>query len=436
MAHVLDITDGTNTANLSTGGCYLLRFVPVPVNEVTLIGASSIEVMFHGSYPANTSSYKQAIERLLEAARRRASWGNGARVYLNFQQEASGVTQRAEVFDGSIEMVADSVHENAQNYMGAVVKVSHGPWEGPRTEISITNSNGSGTGGLSIYNHDDGGAGHDNYATVLSSYVDGAMSAPVEIQIQNLSTSKQINSIHVANDIQPSGTVSAMLEGENGTATGGSSTVGSYSNGNVLSFTVNTTNTITWTLTAATLQYLNGRNIRLLGKFEFSGTVYAKWWLELGGVKVTPVAPEVALSNQNYFQDLGPLPLPPGGIIASDFAAMSLVISFRSIASVSMKCDFVQLTPSDDGVYRKLLMIQANYTASVGAVFVSNGTDDYHYIQSGGNKYPLVATRGNPLLVYPKRDQKLRFLLDGSGFSVDWNLQVQLFYRPRWCLPV
>lgn len=436
MAHVLDITDGTNTANLSTTSCYLLRFMPVPVNEVSLVATSSIDVLFYGSYPANTSSYKQILERLFESARRRKEWGNGVRVYLNFQQSASGVTQRAEVYDGWVEMGQDSVQENGLNYLPGLVKVVHGPWEGPRTELTITNSNGSGTGGLSIYNHDDSGAGHDNYATVTSSYVDGTLPSPLEVQIQNISTSKQINSIHIANDVQPSGSVSAMLEGESGTATGGSSSVGSYSNGNALSFTVNTSNTITWSLSAATLQYLNGRNIRLLGKFEFSGTVYAKWWLEVSGVKVTPVTPEVQLATQNYFQDLGPLPLPPGGIVATDFASMSLVISLRSTASVSMKCDFVQLTPSDDGVYRKLLLIQANYTASTGAIFVSNGLDDYHYIQYSSVKYPLIATRGNPLMVYPKRDQKLRFLADGSGFSVDWNFQVQLFYRPRWCLPV
>ena len=56
-------------------------------------------------------------------------------------------------------------------------------WEGPEVELSLENTHGSGTGGVTVYNHYD--AAHENFVQITGTDVEGVLLAPARIEIEN-----------------------------------------------------------------------------------------------------------------------------------------------------------------------------------------------------------------------------------------------------------
>lgn len=440
MAHVLSLVCGSDTVSLVASGCTLNNFLPRAGAPNAESVTDTIAVTLSAATPPFVRSKKRSIENYFGLARRRQQWRSGDKVYLQFQlsTEGAGATYRAEVLDGRIDYVEDSIQESAINYMECVIYVTRRPyWEGPETALELTNSSGIfAVTGLTIYNHDDATAGHDNYALITESQVSGTLPMPLKIEIKNLGT-RQIKNVHICLDTltDSAQNLSPTVEGEDGVGNVG----GSYSGGLAKSFTVNTTYTLAKTITSAMLGYIAGRSMKVLGKFTFSGTVYAKISLSVASVTVIR-SPEVKLNSQDYFQDLGTLPMPPG-FDSSSWADASLVIEFRSTASVSMTCDFLQLFFADAGCYRYLTSV-ANSLMSIDVndTILDDGIDDAAYINSASfivGKLPVIARRGSPIMIQSHSGfQKLRFLIDGSSTSVDWTFSVRVWYRPRVSLPV
>jgi len=437
MAHVLSLIYGSTTSSLVASGCYLNNYLPKPGDPNAASVTDTITVTLKGTSPIDVRNKRRAVESFFSAARKRQQWRSGDKVFLQFQLSTDTVTYRSEVLDGRLELIDDSVQEAALNYLECVIYVTRRPyWEGALTALELGNGNGLSVTGLTIYNHDDGTGGHDNYGLITDSQIGGTLATPLRLEIKNLGT-RQVKNVHVSLDSVASSAqnLNPILEGEDGTG----NVAGSYSNGLAKSFTVNTTYNLSKTITSAMLGYMGGRNVKLLGKFTFSGTVYAKISLTVAGLTVVK-APEVKLNTQDYFQDLGTLPMPPG-YDSGSWADVSLLIEFRSTSSVSMTCDFLQLTFADDGCYRYLTSVAASWlTLNVNDIIVDDGIEDVAYVDSATTiigKIPIISVRGQPIYVQPHTGfQKLRFLIDGNSTSVDWTFTVRAWYRPRSSLPL
>ncbi len=441
MAHVMNIVSGSFSDSLVGSGRRLTNYQPAAGKPGDTSVTDRIEVLFLDTTPTATRDKKRNIERYFEMARRRQKLRSGDRVYLNFQLSTDSEMYRAEIFDGRIDLIDDSVQTSALNYIEAVIYVTRRPyWEGTITALTLTNGSGSTSSGLTIYNHDDGTANHDNFALIGNSAIAGSLPAPLQIEIKNLGT-RQIKNVHICIDSlnDSSQNLVAVLEGESGSVSGGSNTGGAYSNGSTKSFTVNTTNTLSWTIPSATIGYIAGRNVKFLGKFTFSGTVYAQISLSIAGLTVVR-SPEVRLNTQDYIQDLGTIPIVPG-YSGPGWADISLLVSFRSASSVSMTCDFVQMTFADDQCYRYLTSVAASWlTLDVNDTIMDDGIEDTAFVYSSTTiigRIPMISARGLPIYVNPFYGyQKLRFLIDGNSTQVDWTFSVRAWYRPRVNLPV
>lgn len=441
MAHVLNITDGITTQNLSSVDCFLLEYSPKTARDGESSVVDAIEVQFYSTSPANVRTVKQEIEQMFTTARLRQARRKGRKVFLNFTLQSNATVYRSEILDGAIDLLPDSVHEaGSSNIIRARVLVTRRFfWEGPRTQIQISNDGGTQTtAGLTIYNHDDGDSGHDDHVKIFSNFATGVLPAPLEIQWENTGGFRQLRNLYIANYLIETATNTLYLEGEAGSASGGSNTANAgYSGGSYISFSVSTGgSTISWTLTASRLQTLD-RPVRLLAKFEYSNTVYAKWWLETGGVKVTPVTPEVKFASQDNLQDLGVLPVPPGGY-QSDWADMTLVLQLRAASTHTVKCDFVKLMPADELMHRELAFL-TTLDIDANDVVIDDGIENILVLQSNTTiigKLPVLSSRGDPVHIYPGRENWITFSWDGNSFSPLWTAAVKLFYRPRLLLPV
>ena len=160
MAHALSITDGTTTYSLSTTNVYLTLYVPVEAQPGETSVTESVEIMFYAASASAMQTAIQNLQRLLEGIRRRQQWGVGPAVYFQFQPDGDATTWRSELLDARLEYKEDTLSVYPQAKLPATLILQRVPyWEGALTQIPLTNSSASNnTSGITIYNHDDGGA--------------------------------------------------------------------------------------------------------------------------------------------------------------------------------------------------------------------------------------------------------------------------------------
>lgn len=434
MAHVLSITDGTTTAPLSTTSAMLSSYVPgtpdaadsgivPPVTE-------PIEVLFYG---ANTTAARAAlnvVERLFVAAERRQQTGTGARVYLQFQPDGDAAAYRSEIIAGSVTLAPKSLQVFGQAQINARLIVTRAPyWEGARTQIPLTNGNGTNnTSGLSINNR----AG--NWVGISSANVTGVLPAPLELQLVNTTgASRGYANFYIAvNDFNTS--LAHHIEGETATDTGGSIVgTGNASNSQVLSFNVASTTFASIALSSALLQQTAGRYMRVMARIDtmsVATSLYCKAMV-LDYYNLVPlwVGDEVTVRFDDEMLDLGVVPLPPGGYV-SNYGQLTLRLSFRSGGGTStVALDYVQLLPSDPLCWRHV--IQRGMLVLANDYIVDNGIEGVTYLVEGGVAHPIYSPVGAPAHVWPNRDQRVYILHDGTGQTANWTLNVRAYYRPR-----
>lgn len=433
MAHVLSITDGTTTAPLSTTSAMLSSYVPgtpdaadggivPPVTE-------PIEVLFYG---ANTTAARAAlnvVERLIVAAERRQQTGTGARVYLQFQPDGDATAYRSEIVAGSVTLAPKSLQVFGQAQINARLIVTRAPyWEGARTQIPLTNGNGTNnTSGLSINNKSG------NWVGIASANVTGVLPAPLELQLVNTTgaTRNYYNFYASVNDFNTA--LAHHIEGETATDTAGTVTGNANSsNSQYLSFSVVTTTFATLALSSALLQQTQGRFHRVMMRLQTlsgGGTVYCtpSVW-DIYNLVPLWVGNEVALQASNYMVDLGVMPLPPGGYV-STYGDLKMRLTFRNTSgTATVGLDFVQLLPSEPLCWRQV--IQRGMTVNNNSYLVDDGIEGVAYLYESSAANPIYSPVGAPAHVWPNRDQRVYILHDGIGQTANWTLNVRAYYRP------
>jgi hypothetical protein len=438
------ISDGTTIVSLSSTNCILNHYVPqtpkrngsgeLDLDDVT----EAIEVTFTGASTAAATAAINSVERLLMTAAQRNNLGIGAKVYLYYQPIGEGVAWRSEVRAGELRLADNAMTVFGQAKISTRIILTRAPWwEGARTQIPLTNSNGTNnTQGLTIYNHDDSQTGHDNYADIAAGVVGGTLPAALEIQLQNTSgASRGYNHLYLANN-RFATTIAHVLEGEGrvsgyGTVAPGSPDYNTYSNGQYVALS-GTAVECHWNIPATVLQGTRGRHMRILARVV-SATVTPTWLTpelrDYYGLVVVHAGREVSVKNAGtWLQDLGSVPLPPGGD-NMNWAQQRLVLKVRAATATDIAIDFMQLLPGDPLCWRDVP--QRGMQVANNDWIVDDGIESSTYLIEGGANHPIYAPVGQPLHVFPALAQRLYVLTDGTSYSVNWTQKIKAFYRPR-----
>lgn len=443
MTHALSITDGTTTISLSSSNCILNNYVPVAptINDDGSAKAvtETVEFAITGANGAAVQTKQNQIERILQAAIDRTITGKGPRCYLIYQPDGDSA-YRSEIVRG----VLNPSRNAAQGFMQGIVEyrlsLTRVPfWEGPRTQIPLSNGNGTNnTSGLTIYAHDDSGTGHDCYLQIASTDVIGSQPTPVELQLTNTTGSAQdYRHWYFANNPW-STSLAHIIEGEDRISGYGTiAAQGSASGGNVVTQTGSGWLTFRWYIPSASLNIIRGRWMR----------IFARWWSIPSAARqvrlrlyeyygLTQLTPEqitwTTSAGTDIFHDCGALALPPLEYL-SGWKDVVLEISVQTSGSETVAIDFLALLPSEDGLFR--YVEQPAFTVANGGIMVDDGIEGVTYLNESGLITPVLEPRTGPLLVSPGVAQRLYVLHDGDGGSIAWTLTAKAWYRPRrWTL--
>lgn len=453
MSHSLSLSDGTTTVSLSSSGVFLTRYSPTPpsVRASSVRGldgddvsdpvyenvTETIELLPYANSTATLQTVVNSIERLIDYAKQRQKYRSGPRVYLQLQVDGEGSAYRSEILHGRFEPAEDSLSVWGNYQFPARLYITRRYyWEGALTELQLSTSNSSAaTGGKTIYNHDDGDAGNDNWVQIAAAQVGGAIPAPLRLTLQNNTGSSQdYRNIYMAvNAYSDPANFTHIIEGESVVSGYGTSTsLATCSNGAYAARTlVAGSNEMHWTISSTILQDTQGRDFRIIVRFAQlpSATVYAKMNVyDADGLIPLALGDEVQItSSSNALIDFGALPLPPGGYNTT-YAALRLVMILRTSGTPTVGIDFLQLTPTDS--FRRLY--QRGYSAGANSYIIDDGIEGYTTLQASSVDYPIFTVYDSPLMVFPNRIQKIIILHDEGGSSAIANtFSIRAYYRPR-----
>ncbi len=432
MAVLIRLNDGSTTYSLTSGSNVLVMgYTPKVGAADALTVVDTLGLLLYGASAAAVQTAAWTIEQILVKARMRQAQQAGQRIFLEMQLDADSEYWRAEIMDGRLEFADGALDIQSTKKVEALLIVERvNFWESSETELAIsTSGSGAGTGGKTIENHDDAGAGDDNWVEIAAGQVGGALPAPCRITLtNNVGSSQAYRNLYIAvNAYSDPANFAHILEGEAAAPSYGTSTSDSNSsNSAYLAKTWSGSTFIQWTLPSATLQDGGGRFFRLLARFvSVSGGFYAKPVIrDSTGLVDLFIGDEVYVSSSTPIVDLGAVPLPPDQGAVS-WSSLTLLLMIRATASTSIGVDFVQFTPIDSfaRIYQRGLNITNGSTITVDSID--------NTVHVGGQ--PIYTPIGLPLFLYPNLQQRILFLHDtnASNPPIANSFSVRVYYRKR-----
>ncbi len=440
MSHTYTISDGTTTFSLVATNCAVVApgYTPTTGDGKTPTVTESIPLMLFAATASAMQSAIATLERLLDDARRRTQRQTGIKVYLNVQLDSDGSAWRSEIIDARLELKENSLQVWAQAKMDATLYIERVPYfEGALAQIPLSNSSAtSDTTGLTIYNHNDSGTGHDHYAGILAADVVGNLPAPIKFELTNTTGSSQTYyQLFVANNVfnDPVNFSGAgILEGETVIVSGyGTEHSNADSSGGKY---VEGTGSGDWDMRFELAQGIvadcAGYPFHILVRFRTQPSGYCSASLmSATGAAILDRGDEINVGA--LYQDLadfGALYIPPGGY-SSNWAAHRLKLAFRTDGSAAAEIDFIALFPAYS--FREI----KTHAISIanGDTIVDDGPEGRAYMSVGGYDQPWLLALGSPVYVWPGRAQRLYFLWSLADHSapIAQTFTVKAWYRPR-----
>jgi len=404
MAHALSITDGTTTISLSTTDWLMLHYVPnVPSyrNGEYEPVTDSIELTTDTASGSAAQTAINAVQLLLESARRRYETRSGPRVYLTLQLDSDASSWRSEVQYGQMVGGNDSLRawQGIQPQTMVVTRVPF--WEGAEATLvssqSLTNSDGS-----------------NSYYS--SATVSGVLPTPPIVTLSNNS-----------GDSQTQRDIYFGVNAFNSPATF-DGTLGTQALSDTAPYTYNTEQA-DWTLTAA-LTALHGDSTRFVGAFA-GGYTENIWWKlsqEYGGVTPISNTSPVYPTSDSGLLDFGTMRVPTGGY-STTTTGIDLEIKTQSDATnLSCTLTFLQMFPANNT--RRYSFAAAN--VSNGYAIVDDGVDGDVYMKSGSYRHDVVTAIGAPMMLHPGQGHRFLWLMRKStGYVAADTCALTVAYRPR-----
>jgi hypothetical protein len=452
--------DGTVLVNLGTSTVRLIEYAPQPaepepergqpapwgvsvlaVNRPNVVESARVAVL--GDNTTARTTERGVATAFARAAHHQEHPEDAAGpIYWEFELFPGDGYWRTEIKSGSVELGerALGVFWTGQAIELRLLFERQPFFEGPQTAVALSNGNGTNvTSGITVRNHEDGGAGDDTFVSIGTSGVTGALPTPAEIRIESLSAPpKRAYDLFVG--VHSWGGVSAFapaLEAESAeTLTGFSTQSGaSYSNGSARTFTWSgTAETLLarFTLSSALLSACRGGWFRVFARIPSVPvqTIILRLRTQLFSVTTLAEGDPVQLQPGLELQDIGAFQLPPylGG--ETSLAGLSFLLSGEAPGGTgSLPLDFMYLMPLQS--YRHYRPRGYGLAQNTAVRELPDGT-----IRSegwaGGNIGHYVGD-GSPLMLWPGQAQRLYFLqrCDDGTAPIDRELRVQLWHRPR-----
>ena len=434
MPSTFTVSDGTTTVTLAGSNASVVDYKPL-APESGSVTVQETAVIYWNSFSTGRTAITN-LNRLFEAARLRQKRQAGTRIYVNFQLNAGDSTYRAEVMDGTVEIPNESLgYAEAANALDEVsITWTRTIWEGPETQIAISNGNGTNnTSGLTITNH---ASSASNYFTVAAGVVTG--DAPCNIRIELTNSQATSLGYYIIGLLQNSASWTSAnntFQGESAaySPSGSAQSSGSASGGQYGQQSIATGsapyNSI-WTVSGANLAIMDGKTVvPLLRMFSApSASLYAGVSVSAGGSYTIQSFVEIPTAGQ--FVVCAPIPWPPHGN-RGPYGSGTLMLGLNNYSggTVTANFDYVTLYPTDG---------LRQYYSSTDPVantqtFVDNGIDGYVYHLNGSNRLPAFVTYGEPFQIIP--NQAATFVVGmastGKTMAITYTSTAKLYYRPR-----
>lgn len=452
--HVLSLQIGATNIPLSATDALLLDYVPqtaalsvtgqgteIYESERQLV-TESVRLWLYAATGALVQAKIATIERFVEETARRQRTRTGDRGYLYIQMSSDTESWRSEIVSARLQAGDDGLRHWANNGVEVLLILTRRPyWETvAEKELPLDNTSAGGpaTGGVTIYNHDDGDSGHDNWVDVAAADVAGNLPSPLRLRMTN-NTGANIgyrNVWQASNAHFAPATFAHVVEGESmvgitQVADGGSSG-GYYGRATWTTLIQHAVDLYKWQLPSSLLTAAAGGHFRVLVRFANAPPTGIELQMH---VKTTP-SPSFSLwdgpkftPTGNLLQDCGIVQLPPGAT-GGTYYDLNLVISAEYTGTSQLDIDFVQLTPADSTRWFR----QIGYQLPPNESIENNGPDNrvYNLFYPGGEQAYLYEAYSAVLHIWPNRAQRLVFLFDeATGMNVNRTSLIRAWYRPR-----
>jgi hypothetical protein len=442
---LLQLTDGTTTVVLSgtspvRGATYFPATPSYSANVLQPV-TETAEVNLTGTQTAIRATIN-SIETLLRRGLERQATGAGERVFVEYKPvDTDSAAYRSEVLDGRVQWSADPglrrLGDNNPTVRVAVIWTRAPWWEGPEAELQLSaNGQGAATGGRTTYNDPANG----NWVQVAAAQIAGNLPAPIRLQLMNTAgASKNFRRVFVGvNAFSDPDNLVHFLQGEARISGGSVDSDAAHSGGQALEVTLSGTPTAySWTLPQADLQRTKGRRFRLLLRTPgATGSLYVQPQIRTTAGTLLWTGDELPLTTPIYesWQDLGIVPLPPGGYSGGS-AQLRLALALRGSGVALL--DVLQLTALDDYLHMELPGV--GMAIGNNEAIVHDSIERLVYHLSGSVHAPLSTAFGGELLLQPGVNNRLYILhqlnaaqTGGAGDAPIGNtLSVRAYYRPR-----
>lgn len=446
---ITDYTSGTVTFTSSPFALARGSYKPATADEAEpfVEEAFGFRVMA-GSAEANLAQLR-VLQGLLRQAGLAQKDRNLARVYFHFKENAGAAIYRSEIIKGLAswgETVLDREYWVNNTQFGEVEFTRHNWWEGPETQIPLSNTNGTdNTTGLNIFNTNDGAGSSPNdrvnYADIDGEDVDGTLDGLTRIELKNTYSSDLLYMVWIGQNFTDPVACKWFWDANAASYTGSSvsSALGSGNNYvNVALVSGTEADLLTWTIHSSELDGFAGRMykamLRLVSTFNTNVRyrIRLKWknstiW-ESGLVSLAGAVYATAI------RELATFKLPPwvAGLSGQDSIQMILRGYHTAGGTITISIDSLQLTPVDG--WRQLAYV--GYGATVNMWITDDGINNRLYASngSGTNVVGNLVGYGTPISLRPGVDQRLYFQFHSNVVNqaeLDRVVQAKLYYRPR-----
>ena len=430
-AHILNLVQASTTVTLTTSGGMLVQYTPTTTIDGQPV-TEAIDLVISGSSVANARAKLRDIQRMLTAAEQRNWAQTGPKVYLTYQPIGDTVAWRSEIQGGVVVLDEEATLTLGQAIFPVTLLITRQPfWEGARTQIALTNPNGTNDlTGLAIDN------GATNYVGIAASVILGDLPTPLEVQLRNTTgNDRSYYGFHLSNNTFAP-TIAIQVEGEDNESSIAGTAVAGASGGEVAVVTGANPASIEFDIPAATVIGYGGRWARVLALCPSvmpggTGPIYG--WAQLYdyyGLVTLYRTPMTLLRTDDYMQDFGAIPLPPGGSNAAGWEQLVLKLWFQGVStSLAVAVDYIALAPAEARWYR--YFVQRGMAVADDDWLIDDGIEGAQYLIENSANHPIYATVTPPVHVQPAAAQRLYIWQEGSSVLATWSMEVKAYYRPR-----
>jgi len=388
---------------------------------------------------AQVQAVTQAVERAFTLADRRVDTRTGPKIRLELRLPTDTVTWRTLILKGATVTYDESTVSNdlaRGKVICTLTLVREDWWEGPLTTLPLSNGNGTDvTTGLEVRNHDDAGAGDDNWCTYDGADVDGDMPTPIKLTVTNtFASAARMSHLWYGHNNRYSQN-SYVLEGEDASYPvnlGSDATCSGGQYNTTVSVSQSKIRAMEWELDQAMMSKMTGSFFRPIVRLA-GGTTYSGW---------ASISIYYALSflweskliriGGYWWYDFGPMRIPPHILNEADVYPLVLKLNMKFDSSThTQNVDFVNLLPCD-GIRH---LSPDGYGCDETVSLIDDGIDDllYTYGWTGYGKVANYVGEGKRPELIPGESGGFQFMMTGTtgDIFIDRTIDVKVEFRPR-----